>query len=98
MIKTNKDFIEDSYEKSEYKDLVSLEEYKLICRAPFKLVRESIQRGDMENIILQYFGSFKPSKSKMNFQLKALEEKFQKGHISESYYLKRKKILSKDVK
>lgn len=98
MAQNNQKFIEQCYERSSYKDKISLEEYNLICRAPFKYTRESIQRGDLESIMLQYFGTFKPSKYKKDFQLKALEEKFEKGLISESYYLKRKKILKKDVK
>lgn len=98
MAQNSQKFIEQCYERSEYKDKLTLEEYSLICRAPFKYTRESIQRGDLKSIVLQYFGTFKPSKAKRDYQLKALEEKFSKGHISESYYNKRKKILSKDVK
>lgn len=96
--KNNQKFIEQCYERSSYKEKITLEQYSEICRAPFKYVRNSIQRGDMESIMLQYLGTFKPSAAKQKYQLKALEESYKKGHITQSYYEKRKIILTKDVK
>lgn len=86
--------IEQFYQEEGYKYGISLEECKLICTAPFKLVKEVMSRGLLRNIRLQYFGVFEVSGSRVKYNLKSLEENYKNGTISEERYNKRKEILT----
>ena len=86
--------IEQFYQEEGYKFGISLEECKLICTAPFKLVKEVMSRGLLRDIRLQYFGVFEVSGSRVKYNLKSLEESYSNGTISEERYNKRKEILT----
>lgn len=86
--------IEQFYQEEGYKFGISLEECKLICTAPFKLIKEVMSRGLLRDIRLQYFGVFEVSGSRVKYNLKSLEESYKNGTISEERYNKRKEILT----
>src|SRR5688572_25076282 len=55
----SKDLIEDYYKevKDKYPD-ISLEKFKIICRAPFLFFRKCMERMDFPLIHVKYFGKF----------------------------------------
>ena len=86
--------IEEFYQEEGHKHSITLEECKLICSSPFKLVKEVFTRGLLKNIRLQYFAVFEIVPGRVKYSLKNLEESYAKGNISEERYNKRKLILS----
>jgi len=86
--------IEEFYREEGHKFGISLEECKLICTAPFKLIKEVMSRGLLRDIRLQYFGVFEVSGSRVKYNLKSLEESYKNGTISEERYNRRKEILT----
>lgn len=88
-------YIKEFYNK-EIKDKfdISEEECKLICLAPFKMLKSVMSGGTLKDIRLQYFGLFKVNASRVKYSLKNLEKKFEQGLISEERYLKRKQVLT----
>lgn len=88
------DLIEEFYKEEGYKYDISIEECKLVCSAPFKIIKEVLSRGLLKNIRLQYFATFEVSSSRVKYNLKSLEESYSNGNISEERYNKRKEILS----
>lgn len=88
-------YINEFYNK-EIKDKfdISEEECKLICLAPFKMIRLVMSEGTLKDIRLQYFGLFKVNASRVKYSLKNLEKKFKEGQVSEERYLKRKQVLT----
>lgn len=86
--------IEQFYQEEGNKFGITLEECKLVCNAPFKLIKEVMSRGLLKNIRLQYFATFEVSGSRVNYNLKSLEESYSNGTISETRYNARKEILT----
>ena len=87
--------IESFYKKEKDNLNISLEECNLICSAPFKFIKEMLNKGKLRNIRFQYFGVFRLSTSRLKHTLDSLERDYKKGTISEERYLERKKILEK---
>ena len=85
--------VENFYNIEGKKYNITLEECNLICTAPFRFIKEVLNRGLLKNIRLQYFGIFKVSSSRVKHTLKSLEESYQKDLISEKRYEERKEIL-----
>lgn len=73
---------------------ISLEEFKLICNSPFKMVKRVMSSGELEKIRLQYLCSFEVSAPRVKYSKKTLEENYTKGLISKDRYDKRMKTLS----
>jgi len=86
--------IEDFYETIKHKYPITLEECKVICSAPFKFVKEILNRNLFKNIRLQYFGVFTVSSSRLGYSIKSLEESYKKGLIPKSRYEERMKVLT----
>lgn len=86
--------IEEYYNTSEYKNLVPLEEFKLICISPFKLVRKIFSSGRLRDIRLQYFGVFEVSTSRIKYSKKQIEENYSNQLISEKRYTERMAVLN----
>lgn len=85
--------IEEFYDKEKDNYNLSLKEFNLICKAPFLLVKEVMNKGILKDIRFQYFGIFKVSSNRVKYTLSSLEESYSKGNISEKRYLERKQIL-----
>jgi len=79
--------------KDDYPD-VDFEHFKMICLNPFKYIKEVMSSGVLQNIRLQYFGTFEVSASRVKYSKKSLEESLSKGTVSEERYNKRMQILS----
>lgn len=85
--------IEEFYEEIKDKYDISFEECKLVCIAPFNMIKEVMNNSIFKNIRLKYFGTFTVSKSRLKYNLKGLEEQYKNNLVSEERYLKRKKEL-----
>jgi hypothetical protein len=85
--------IEEYYELSEFNDSIDIEEFRLICSSPFKMVRKAFTSGILRDIRLQYFGVFEVSKSRIKYSRSVIEENYKNGLISERRYLERLKVL-----
>ena len=73
---------------------ISFDEFKEVCKTPFKFVKEIISSGVLKNIRLKYFGVFEVSKSRVTFSKKTLEKNYSRGVISEEKYSKKLKTLN----
>lgn len=66
--------IEEFYETIKDKHNISLEECKLICNSPFKLVKEILNKGYLLPIRLKYFGIFAVSQIRLKYSIKKKNE------------------------
>ena len=87
--------IEQYYEtvREQYPN-IDLEHFKLICTAPFKLVKKVMSSGILRNIRLQYLGVFEVSQSRVKYSKRTLTENYENGLISERRYTERLKVLN----
>lgn len=86
--------VEEYWEEVKDQYDVSFEEFKIICRSPFKFVKEVMSSGILKNIRLKYFGVFEVSKSRVNYCKKSLQKNYDKGLVSKKHYNKRMEILN----
>ena len=87
--------IEQFHKEEGSKYDITLEECKLICSSPFKLIKEVLSRGLLKNIRLQYFGTFEVLGRRVHYSLQSLERNYQENKISEKRYLEKKEILER---
>ena len=85
-----KEFYSELPEK--YKEL-GFQHIKDMCYAPFRFLRKQIQSNYLPVIRFKYFGIFRPSEKKANFELKKYEYRYAKGYISEEEYFRVKNMV-----
>lgn len=85
--------IEEFYNTVGKEHDLTLEECKLVCTSPFKLVKEVLSRGLLKDIRLQYFGVFEVVPARVKYSLARLKESYSKGTISEKRFTERREIL-----
>lgn len=78
--------------KDKYPD-VSLEEMKLICTAPFEMMKEVMESGSLEDIRLQYLFVAKVSAPRVIRHLKDIYSKKSANNISERGFEKYNNLL-----
>lgn len=91
---SSNDLVEEFYNQEKEKYDLSLEEFKLICSSPFKLVKEVMASGILRNIRLQFLGVFEVLGRRVHYSLKNLEKNFEEGKITEKKYLERKQVYN----
>lgn len=85
--------IEEFYNQSRFKENLTLYEFKLICTAPFKMLRHVMQTGILVNVRFEYFCVFEVSGSRVKYSRGNLEKNYKDGLISEKRYNERIKVL-----
>ena len=86
--------IEEYWEEVKDQYDIPFEEFKLVCRTPFKFAKEIMSSGILKNIRFKYFGVFEVSGSRVHYCKKSLESNYEKGVISEKHYTKRLNVLN----
>jgi hypothetical protein len=96
MIKDNKDLLEEFYQeiKEEYPSL-SLEELSLVCQSPWVFLRETMQSGKFSKVRFKYFGTFQVHEKRVSYILSQLDDRLQRGTITQKHYDNTKKVLEK---
>lgn len=84
--------VEEYYEivKDQYD--IDLNHFKLICTAPFKLLKEVMSKGFLKNIRFQYFGTFEVSKGRVEFYSKNLKKAYEQGYLTKEKYEEKLKM------
>ena len=86
--------IQEYYEEVGALHDVSFEEFKVICKSPFRFIKESMSSGVLKDIRLKYFGIFKISKGRLKYFKNLVENKYKKGEIGEKKYAEKMKIYN----
>lgn len=92
-----RDFIVKFYDeviKSRFPDL-SLQQVSEICRAPFILIKKTIQSGKFTEIRVKYLGTFEPSAKRIYQQLLKNEHFKKIGLLNQEDYEYKRGILTK---
>lgn len=61
--------IEEFYDTVKDKYEISLEECKLICRTPFSMLKDIMNKGLLKDVRFQYLGTFTVSQKRLNYML-----------------------------
>jgi hypothetical protein len=86
--------IEEFYNGSKYKDILSLEQMTKICTQPFKTMFKHMNSDTtLPDFRFKYVGCFKVSKLKVESYKKTLKQKFEEGVLTEEEYKRKIKIL-----
>lgn len=86
--------IEEFYNQSEFKDSLTLEQMKEICKSPFLFLKSAMASGELKDIRFQYFGVFEVSEYKVKHNKAKLEGLYKEGLISTKRYKERLQILN----
>lgn len=88
---TSPELIEDFYEKqgSKYPE-VSLKEMKLICTAPFTMMKEVMMEGNLEEVRIQHMFVARVSQARVIKHLKSIYQRREKGRENQKVYITEK--------
>jgi len=59
--------IEDFYNTIKDRYPITLEEFKLICNTPFKVLKTSMNKGLLKDMRFKYLGTFKVSEKRLEY-------------------------------
>jgi hypothetical protein len=93
-----KDLVKNFY--LEYKEELvgyTFEKIYEICSYPFLCTKKFIERGDLPNIRLQYFGNFLIRRKRIESEFNSLKKKFDNKTIDSRIYFEYSKILKKKL-
>lgn len=95
----NMELMSEFYEeiKEEYPDL-SFDQLKDILFGPWRYLREQIESGFFPEVRFEYFGVFKVYPGRAKHLLTNLEERKNKGLITQEFYDKYRKLLINYIK
>lgn len=95
----NQELMEEFYStvKDEFPD-VDFEQLKDICFGPWRFVKQEMESGELPSIRLKYFGTFQVYPGRCNNMLYHLQNRFNKGLITEEFYLKYKTMIENRLK
>jgi|SRR5690606_6171424 len=92
MIITSKELIEEYYNQEKRFSSISLDEFKLACKAQFELVKKEMGNGELRNIRLKYFGNFVVYPGRVKHLNERLDKQKIDGTISDHDHDKLKKM------
>lgn len=87
-------YIENYWKEVKDQYNISFGEFELICKTPFKFVKNIISSGVLKNIRFKYFGVFQVSGSRVKYSKKSLQANYDKRLVSEKHYNKRMNVLN----
>jgi len=79
-------------EKDKYPDL-TFEQFKDICSAPWKFLKEEMKSGELPTVRFKYFGVFQVYEGRARNMIHILDKRFRFHKIESKQYFKLKKML-----
>lgn len=79
--------------KDQYPDL-DFQEFKNICYAPFKFLKQEMSSDQLPVIRFKYFGTFIVYPKRAKYLLKQAEERHRKGTLSHTEFLRIRKMIN----
>lgn len=83
--------------KDQYPD-IPYHQFEVICKSPFKAVREWIRGGGLPHIMVKYLGKFRVMKGTIEYMMKENQRLFDKGVRPQEPYERRKQFYETYLK